>query len=238
MFSVALAGTPQAAGAHFICDGVNDDVEINAAIEAARAAGGGRVQIAAGIYSVTTNLFAAGLNVSIEGAGQDLTVLRAPAHFNNNGGGLIYLSAANGFVVRGLTVDASDVTPVPNGNPVPLGLNGIVAADGASGVIQDCKILIAAAHAYAIWLYQANGVIVRDNRIVGDPMAAEALPWQEGIEVLDSHDVIVDGNQIESIHGNGVFVYSPYWNSGELSRVTVSNNTIDIFLTCYWYFLP
>jgi hypothetical protein len=49
VITVALAGTPQAATADFVCDGVNDDIEINAAI----AAGGGLVRLAAGDYSTS-----------------------------------------------------------------------------------------------------------------------------------------------------------------------------------------
>ena len=47
---VAIAGTPDAVTADFVCDGSADQVEIEAAIAATAAAGGGTIQLAAGVY--------------------------------------------------------------------------------------------------------------------------------------------------------------------------------------------
>lgn len=43
--TVARAGTPEAATADFVCDGVNDDVEINGALQQLNLVGGGTLLI-------------------------------------------------------------------------------------------------------------------------------------------------------------------------------------------------
>ena len=51
--TVALAGTPEALTADYVCDGFDDQVEINAAIVHASTLGGGVVSIATGNYSTS-----------------------------------------------------------------------------------------------------------------------------------------------------------------------------------------
>jgi hypothetical protein len=63
------------AGADFVTDGNNDNVEIQAAIDAVVAAGGGTVFVKAGTYSLSASLTLAASNVRIIGEGMGVTNL-------------------------------------------------------------------------------------------------------------------------------------------------------------------
>ena len=63
------------AGADFVTDGTDDNVEIQAAIDAVVAAGGGTVLVKAGTYSLTASLTLTASNVRIIGEGMGVTNL-------------------------------------------------------------------------------------------------------------------------------------------------------------------
>jgi hypothetical protein len=59
----------RSAGADYVCDGTADNVEIQAAINAVSAAGGGTVQVKVGTYNIASNINMAS-NVSLVGSGK------------------------------------------------------------------------------------------------------------------------------------------------------------------------
>jgi len=63
---IAIAGNPEAASADFVCDGTNDEIEIQLAIDAT-GPGGGTVFFGAGNYSVSKAIAVLSDSVSLQG---------------------------------------------------------------------------------------------------------------------------------------------------------------------------
>src|SRR5688572_13393112 len=212
-FTVALAGTPEAATADFVCDGVADDVQITAAIEAAAASGGGIVHLAAGTYSVSRAIAVLDDNVHIEGAGAGATTLRAAADWDGlihpNGAdmsGIVTFCAVDNFGVSGITVDAVTNGIHCNGIiAIPDGVNG-AGAICTNGTIADNSVYLIQAHDYSIWSQRGEHITITGNLVDGGSTAANSSPAQEGIEIYGGRDVTISGNTVRNIGGSGIAI--------------------------------
>ena len=92
------------AGADFVTDGTDDNVEIQAAIDAVVAAGGGTVFIKAGSYSLTAGLTLTSSNVRIIGEGMGVTNLVCAASVTGN---TPAIAVGNGTTGSDLSLTAS-----------------------------------------------------------------------------------------------------------------------------------
>ncbi len=95
-----------AVGSDYICDGVADDVQIQAAIDAVTAAGGGVVFIRKGTYVLSTTVYMRA-SITLMGAGQNVTILQAKAAWTDN---LAMIETANSptyCIIRSLTLDGN-----------------------------------------------------------------------------------------------------------------------------------
>lgn len=79
-----VATVARSAGADFLTDGIDDNVQIQAAIDAVVAGGGGTVLLRAGTYSLTASLRLAASNVRIIGEGMGVTNLACAASVTGN----------------------------------------------------------------------------------------------------------------------------------------------------------
>jgi|GEM_PF-1695755 len=117
---VASVDAPQAIRevADYACDGVADNVEINAALQDVEAAGGGVVQLTAGAYYLAHTITPPDYT-TLAGVGMDLTVIKATASLltnslvtRSNGSPSPYTtspgSPAIGITIRDLTIDGED----------------------------------------------------------------------------------------------------------------------------------
>jgi parallel beta-helix repeat protein len=97
-------------------DGLEDDVEIQAAIDAVEAAGGGVVFIRAGTYVISTELVIDSANVNLIGEGIDATVIQLKAAFPTGEAGIV--AGADNISVGMMTIDgnkANQTTESHNG---------------------------------------------------------------------------------------------------------------------------
>lgn len=94
------------AGADHVCDGTDDHVEIQAAIDAVAGAGGGTVFIRGGTYSIGATLTVTSSNVAIVGEGQGITKLVGAATLTGNTP-LIQAGASSFGTDRTLTATAA-----------------------------------------------------------------------------------------------------------------------------------
>ncbi len=90
---VAASTSLDTASADYICDGTDDDVQINAALnEASTAPGGGRVLLMEGIYYCSAQIRIATNNLILEGQGPEATIIRRGFNYTISGTeGLIYV---------------------------------------------------------------------------------------------------------------------------------------------------
>lgn len=96
---VAQVGSPSAGGAAYLCDGIDDQVEINAALEALPKSGG-RVHVAEGTYRCTDSI-QPGENAVLTGEGPDLTVF----HFSDSSS--VALTRGDNVTLSGFGVTGS-----------------------------------------------------------------------------------------------------------------------------------
>jgi hypothetical protein len=234
---VVREGTPDAGlpGA-FVCDGVDDDIEINAAISAAAADGGGTVEIKAGTYSISSAITVLDDNTHIQGAGAGQTVLEAAADlvlpWHPNGGhlsGVVSFCAVDNFSCRGITVDAltngvhcNGIIAIPDGT---LGAGNVCS----NGVIADNAVYLAPGfHNYLLWSLRGNHIEITDNLADGGSTVANAHPSQEGIEVWGGDDVLIAGNTVRNIGGNALNIGGlGYQVETPLTNVTIEDNDIQ-----------
>jgi len=97
------------ADATYICDGTSDEVQIQQAIDAVVADGGGWVYILPGTYDIRAKLDFSGNNVKLVGAGQNTTILKLNAAFS--GFALIYdfTASLSNIEITGITFDANSI---------------------------------------------------------------------------------------------------------------------------------
>ncbi|HEV8693282.1 MAG TPA: calcium-binding protein [Lysobacter sp.] len=206
---VAMAGTPEASSADYVCDGIDDDVEIAAAIAAAGSLGGATVHLGAGVYSVSAPIVVLDDNIHLTGAGGGLTTLQAASDWQSqvhpNGAhlaGMVSFCAVDNFSASGLTVDAAT-----NG----IHCNGIIAIpdgpDGAgkvctNGAIAGNEVFLIQAHDYSIWSLRGEHISITDNLVDGGSTPTSDSPHQEGIEIYGGNDVTISGNTVRNIGGS------------------------------------
>lgn len=88
--------------ADYSCDGVDDDVQFQAAVDALPA-GGGKLTVFGGAYSFSATVTRAINNVTIEGIGQATS-------FANDGVTALFTCGGNNWVFRNITTDAGGIT--------------------------------------------------------------------------------------------------------------------------------
>lgn len=85
--------TVGSAKADYVVDGVSDDVEIQAAITEINNAGGGTLFLKAGTYNITSRILLLNPNVSIQGAGSGVTIIKASSAVS--GGHMLLIKGGN-----------------------------------------------------------------------------------------------------------------------------------------------
>ena len=224
---VALAGTAAADAADFVCDGLNDDVEINAAIAAVADAGGGVVSIAAGSYSTSLPIVCFGDGVAIEGDAAGGTIIRPAsdwASFASPDGagvtGIVSFVGADGFAARNLTVE-SDLADSPNGIiAIPTGVNG-AGEFSTNGVIENNIVRMPQGHNYSIWSVRSEDISITGNLVEGGASVENVSTAQEGIEIYGGRHVLIEGNTISGIGNSAI-------NLGGLANLTPDSSIEDI----------
>lgn len=190
-----------AADVDYLCDGTDDQVEINAAIQALPS-GGGRIVIREGTYNITGTIAVNKANVTIEGMGGSAT--RLERRYNESvEGGLIHCTKHN-ITIQKLYIAGNSgtyTTPVQRLNwCIYLTANVTNALD----IIQDniCT------DSYGGGIYVAcRGAKVTKNR----------CDYHQGFGIhVANAENLVTGNSC-SANGTGIYVTSPW--------CTISQNT-------------
>jgi nitrous oxidase accessory protein NosD len=128
--------------------------------------------------------------------------------------------------VTNLTIDFAPATTHSNGV--------VMLPDGvgyAGTTPTDCEIsnveVIGGGnfHAYLIWNFRGRRVRILNNRIDGRVAAGE-LSVQEGIESASGKDVLIAGNDVRNVGGNGIFAVSGGAPGDEEERVQVTGNHV------------
>lgn len=236
MALLAKAGTAlQPAKTGFFCakdygavgDGVTNDLaNIQAALDACGAAGGGIVRLPAGTFYVTNTLLVPS-NVTLSGAGMKATTILNPAGALAGmvvGSDSIYASIAlvgvTGAGVTDLCVDHQ--TNGTDANGIQLG-----SASGTlttNSFVDRVRVRGYASHQYLIWNYRGQNNTISNNVCDGyvTPGAGTA---QEAIEVFGGKNIQIVGNTV-NLSGNGIYVWEDTPPGSEISDIFISRNRV------------
>jgi hypothetical protein len=114
---IAASDSVSTSGADYVCDGTDDDVQIQAAIDAVSTAGGGTVLLREGHYNYTANPILPKNNVTVRGEGRTNTFLvpswsaqRAAFGNGTNGGAFTSSTPLVNFELRDLTIDCTSAS--------------------------------------------------------------------------------------------------------------------------------
>lgn len=133
----ASASLARQASADYVCDGVADEVQINAAI-AALPAGGGIVQLTEGQYNLSlpiTNYPSNRGNFSLRGAGMDQTLLKLQTGANCRGISIAVAAAITDLDFRDFTLDGNGVNQTTPGGATRDDQSGLVINSPDGGFV-------------------------------------------------------------------------------------------------------
>ena len=227
--TVAVAGSPEAATADFVCDGSADEIEINAAIESAAMLGGGVVRLSAGAYSTSAPIRSFSDGVALEGDPAGGTSITPGANWVSVTGpdgatiaGVVCFIGVDDFAARYLTIESGG--RLMNGLiAIPTGPNG--AGDiCTNGVFDSNVVRMEQGHTYSIWSLRAQGMEIINNLVDGGATVELAHTSQEGIEIYGGRDVLISGNEVTGI-GNAAILLTG------LAAATPDSSVEDITIT-------
>jgi hypothetical protein len=248
---IAIAGSSEAASADFVCDGVNDDVEIQAAIDAT-GPGGGTIFFGAGNYSVSKSIAVFSDGVSLQGDLDGGTVFKTASNWVSGTGpegalttGVVSFVGVDNFSARNLTIE-SDGLQMMNGleaipaGPLPAGPDGS-GRICTNGVFESNTLKITQGHTYSIWSVRSENMSIINNHVDGGGTLTDSNNSQEGIEIFGGHNVLISGNHVEGI-GNaainlgGIAAATP---DCSVDGITVTDNQVNdcrlgVFIGTTW----
>lgn len=209
-------------------DGVTDDLDaIQAALDAAGAAGGGIVYLPPGTY-LCSNVLAVPSNVHLIGAGFSSVILNPAGALTGKtlSGVIVHCSiamvgVANTRVSR-LTVDHATNASQTNG--IQIGESG-AAVRSTDCVVEECQVLGAENHQYLIYSKCADRTKIVRNRCVGH----SAIPSTDtaGIEVFGGTGVEVASNDVLRCAPGIILQQDPVVPESSLRAIDVHDNRIE-----------
>jgi hypothetical protein len=219
-------------------DGSTDDwLSIQAALNAAGAAGGGTVTFAAGTTYYVSRSLCVPSNVTAMGAGPTSVITgRAGASgsladgCSKNGGkryGNFVMIGATNASVQNLKIDNQAHATHANGiSMVPDGAGNVTKFSyvGGNTVVGNPD------HEYLVWNLAGQHNVIAGNTIIGNSPALGAPNEQEGIESYGGHFVTIAGNTVSGVGTDAILV----WQDDEdavmdtsLGDVSVTGNTVS-----------
>ena len=213
-----------------LCDGVEDDVEINQAIQ--NIAIGGKITILEGTYNITKQIIVDKQNLTMEGMGNNSTILKRM--FNTTGGsstssaysGIIYLSA-NNITIDGLFLDGNSTSYAgETGN-----YNVNICGGRTNITIKNCnisnsyhgiRILIGSKNTIENNIIENNTVGIYANTLNDSNISNNKL-LNNSINhmcIYSSNNLNINNNLSYNSGTNGIYCYS-------LTNSTIQENIID-----------
>ncbi len=219
-YLVASSTAPSStkAAADYVCTGINDDVQINAAIVAASSLNGGIVQLTAGTFYLGLPIVPA-MNVHIQGSGLNITIIASSAtNTGGNGDGFRFATSVlanyiSNVTITDLTVDCSQsYASSPLGTDLSTYSNGMTLQGVNNLVIERVRvykafgfgIIVGVEGQVPVSSYVTN-VTVRDYFVEGERNGNDGLGGGNVsnlvVENLHSLNCYGSGSDITNING-------------------------------------
>lgn len=211
-FSKVVAPSGVTTEADYYCDGTDDDVQIQAAIDAVSTAGGGTVFLRNGTYIIGSPVdISSKNNLSIIGESRDGTIISAKNAFPTDNG-LIEATTVSNLFISSLTIDGNSAGQTTQEH------NGIDINGGSYNTIYDVRLYdINFTSNWGSGIYLAS-----QNSIISHCFASLC---EYGIYLDSSNNSIV--SCITEQNSYGVYVAASY--SSITSCVSISNTSIGFY---------
>jgi len=194
---------PAGSGVEYECDGTNDEIQIQEAIDDCNTAGGGTVQFLVGTYNVGTYIILKS-NVILEGTKGLSIIKRASADTTHK---VIYnesANAASNFRIRNLVIDHNETAPVA--------LRRSIWLDGCSNFnIENVKFINVSKESLTLVGCYNFGV---ENI---DTYSADKILTSDGFNFYSCYNFFVDKCYFE-VGDDGVGIRSCY--NGQITNIT------------------
>lgn len=214
-------------------NGVADDgAEIQAALDAAGAAGGGSVYLPPGTY-IIDQVLSVPANVKFFGAGMNVSILRMKdASISNKViNGVAHNAAVvllSGSTVSDLCVDLRTNSCLTDG--IQVGEYG-QSSRPSGAIIERNKVLGLDGHVYLIYIKLADNVKIRDNYCEATTSSTAPLSDVPACEVFGGENVEVVNNRFVRCN-QGIILKSQAGITGSyVKRARVMNNHIESVVT-------
>lgn len=147
---IAASNTPGSPSADYVCDGTDDQVEINSAITALSATGG-KIKLLAGTYTFgngaagTKDVLVNQNKITIEGEGRTNTIINRGYNPSSTSDGALFIvsATASNFSLKGVFIDNKKIT-YTNANNFGIYAQGSLA----NGFMEDVEIDNSITHVY------------------------------------------------------------------------------------------
>jgi len=220
---VAASNSIDSENADYVCDGVNDQDNINAAI-GNLPDNGGSIYLREGTYVVGDNIIISKSNVALVGAGAS-TVIKIEDAKNANMS-VIYASGKDNLLVQNLRINGNAV------NQTSGTMRGIYLYGGKNSKIVDCWV--ENLREYGIYLQSSNNNTVTGNTIQGNSLdnsnnntiTSNTFQGngQHGIYLTASSNNTVAGNTIQGNDNHGIYLSSSSDNNTVSINMVVGNS--------------
>lgn len=195
--------------------GDGDQVEINAAIDAVSAAGGGKVLLLEGTYTIDATIDVDD-DVEIIGSGQGATIITIPNSLNTTTSFFSEDSNPDNWVIRDLTISMNSDGNQSAGNYTGIDMQGASASAGRGGLIENVEISdFTRASDTGIYLSNTRYTTVRNNRLYNGEFGIYIVG--DGSTYL--HDEI-SGNFMKDFDSIGIYM-------NNVVGLNVSDNKIE-----------
>ncbi len=209
--------------ADYVCDGTDDQVQINLAINNLPAIGGS-IYLREGTYVVSDNIIISKSNVALVGAGAS-TVIKIKDSKNADMS-VIYASDNDNLLVQNLRINGNAV------NQTSGTMRGIHLYGGKNSKIVDCWV--ENLRDYGIYLQSSNNNTVTGNTIQGNSLdnsnnntiTSNTFQGngQHGIYLTASSNNTVAGNTIQGNDNHGIYLSSSSDNNTVSINMVVGNS--------------
>jgi hypothetical protein len=208
------------------CTGANDDVIINAAIQALTL-GGGTIAFSSGTFSISSPILLDDNYICLRGQGFE-TVLKAATNLNDSIIETDKTVARYGFTIRDMTLDGNSANQSTSGVCIDMTAMNQSLIDNVKvyqaktdgiycdGTTYDTKVntvthcVVSAGAGDGIHLKQAWAWLITDNPYIGNNTV-------NGINLETGGELAVKGNVIDQNAGRGIYTYGT-------TRFSIQNN--------------
>ena len=231
---VAAVDSRNKEGADFHCDGVNDEVQIQKAIDQVSKGGGGEIILLEGNYSISKSIKIETHNITLSGEG-NLTILKLADEANTSiiqVGILPSTNAANNFIIRDMVLDGNKTNQT--------GTTDMLILNEDDVLIERCTIKNSINNGIA-GAIDADFVIIQNSTIKDNTKSGIVIKGQlwkinnswikdngdHGISVIGTNGTVqtglITGNNIISNGDEGIRMEA---TSGGCDWFTITNNFI------------